>query len=123
MTTSDAVSWFAIAISAGALWYSHRSANAAEASAVTARQALEFQREARTSEESERRNERLRALAKEAVDDWRVNGCLVPILDREIDLSPADQEDLARRVYRVLGKTDAEALHAIAEWRRARMKG
>jgi len=44
-------------------------------------------------------------------------------LDREIDLSPADQEDLARRVYRVLGKTDAEALHAIAEWRRARMKG
>ena len=109
--SSTIISILAILISLFALGYARRSATAAEASARTAQDALSFQRE-----------ERLSTLAREALEKWQNYGNLDPILSREKDLSPKDQEDLAYRVYRALGHSDKKALEAVDQWRQADAK-
>jgi Flp pilus assembly protein TadB len=123
MSISDVLALAAIVVSTVALWYAHRSAKAAEASAKTARQALASQVEEWTAARSDRMERRLSDLAKEAAQAWPRHGSLVPILDREPDLSPAEQEQLARRVYRALGRSEEDGVRAVIQWREVRSKG
>lgn len=120
MPLSDILSGFAILVSIGALWYARLSATAAEVSARTAQDALSFQRDSYATEQSVRRKEHLSALADEALENWKIHGNLVPILDREKDLSAEDQEDLARRVYRTLGRPEKDGVDALEQWRQSR---
>lgn len=117
MSFSEILSGLAAIVSLGALWYAHRSATAAEASARTAQEALSFQRQTYENEQSDRREERLSLLAKEAITNWPTYGSLVPILTREKDLSAEEQEDLARRVYSGLSRSEEDALSAVRQWR------
>ncbi|GJL69647.1 MAG: hypothetical protein NPIRA06_22820 [Nitrospirales bacterium] len=117
MSFSEILSGLAAIVSLGALLYAHRSATAAEASARTAQEALSFQRQTYANEQSDRREERLSLLAKEAIINWPTYGSLVPILTREKDLSAEEQEDLARRVYSGLSRSEEDALSAVRQWR------
>lgn len=118
---AEATSVVAITVSVASLWYACRSARAAEDSAEVARQALAFERESRAAERSDRREQRLSELLKETLEAWGVHGSIIPILERETDLSPSEQEELARRVYRARGEPEEHGIHAIAQWKKVKL--
>jgi len=126
MSASDALAILALIIASVAAWFARRSALAAEASAKTTQDALAHQKQTDFASRTQAREQRLSTLAKEALDAWGTHGSLTPILDRESDLLPEDQYDLALRVYRVRsGPNDdpeQRARRAIEQWRNAHAK-
>lgn len=120
VSASDIISALAFVASVVALLYARRSARAAEASAKTATDALDFQRKTHAAERSDTREARLSVLAKEAQDNWFRDGSLAPILDRETGLSEQEQADLACRVYQAQRRTPEDAMRFLAQWRESR---
>jgi uncharacterized protein YfaQ (DUF2300 family) len=105
-----------------ALYWSRRSAMAAEKSAAAAEtntaianDALELAKQKTLHEKTQARVTRLDGLVREAIDGWRSKGSLHEIVDREPSLTDDEIDQLVRRVFASLGKPTEKAERCLAD--------
>jgi len=96
-------------VALGALYWSRRSARAAEKSATVAEKALAFSVKKHSDEQGTKRRQRLDELVKEGISDWNSRGQLKYLIDRQCDLTLDEIRELVQRVFAGLGRSAKDA--------------
>jgi uncharacterized protein YfaQ (DUF2300 family) len=112
LDTSLGLSFISLLLSFWALYWSRRSAvaaeksaRAAEANAAVSSDALELGKQKALHEKTQARAVRLDSLVEEAVRDWRTKGSLHEMVDREPGLTDDEIRQLVHRVFASVGKS------------------